>query len=919
MKMLNYKQGILPQHLDNVVNSSSFPPFPFPLPQTSARSLLLLASCLLVSTSWCPVKVEAQISEDGTVSTQVTTTDFLNFLIENGDRIGDNLFHSFLEFSVPTNGSAFFNNAEDIANIFSRVTGGSISEIDGLIGANGAANLFLLNPAGIIFGPNGALDIGGSFLATTADSFVFEDGVEFSAVNPQAPSLLTVNIPIGLRFRDNPGDIVNQSTFFITVPNESFPNSADGLRVNEGQSLVLVGGNVSLEGGSLRAPGGRIEIGGLAEAGIVGLNIDGSSISMSFPDGITRGDVSLTAPGIIIPEIDVTAGGGGDIAIYARNIDIFDGSDICAGIGANSACGGLATSLSSSTAQAGDIIIHAQGTITLKDEISVIANDIADSALGTGGNINITAQSIIMKDGSNIQNVTSGTGNAGNITIQTGSLSLTDDGTQILPTTSGSGNAGNLLIRASGAIEIIGESIESTLPTGLATQAQEGSTGNAGDITIEAKSLTLANEAQIQADVFRSFEGEVAGQGQGGNIQIDVTDFILITGVGDISGGSSGIFASVETDATGPGGDITIKANSLTIADGGIISSQTRGAQNGGNIIINANTFEASGGGQVISTTSGSGTAGNITLNIADTVALSGQDPTFTQRFNRFEPTNPGLVLNAGSASGLFVSGNDNARGDAGSISVNTDILKLDDGAEISAENQGSGRPGNVSLNADAILLQNNSSINTNVNLFDGADGGGNISMNTIVLAASGNSDITANAVQGNAGRIEIIADAVFGLEIRDEQTDQSDITAFSELDPALNGEVIFNDPEVDPSQGLIKLPEEVVDQAQLVTQSSCQLGSGSQFASTGRGGVPPNPNDAINSDTVRVDLVKPVASTTNDHQGQLPTTPTSDDIVPAQGWIFTDQGQVLLVGYNPNDPESKRIAQRKNNCVPSQ
>ena len=153
--------------------------------------------------------------------------------------------------------------------------------------------MFLLNPAGIIFGPHAALNIGGSFLATTADSFVFEDGVEFSAVNPQAPSLLTVNIPIGLRFRDNPRDIVNQSI----VPSNINSDIFDGLRVADGQSLVLVGGNVRLEGGSLRAPGGRIDIGGLAEAGIVGLNIDGSSISLSFPDGLTEKTLQAQAPG----------------------------------------------------------------------------------------------------------------------------------------------------------------------------------------------------------------------------------------------------------------------------------------------------------------------------------------------------------------------------------------------------------------------------------------------------------------------------------------------------------------------------------------------------------------------------------------------------------------------------------------------
>lgn len=120
--------------------------------------------------------VNAQVIPDSSLGTDVSQS-LDHFTITNGNRVGNNLFHSFQQFSITTNGSALFDNASDVENIFSRVTGSSISHIDGLIQANGSANLFLLNPNGIIFGQNAQLDIGGSFVATTANSVKFADGV----------------------------------------------------------------------------------------------------------------------------------------------------------------------------------------------------------------------------------------------------------------------------------------------------------------------------------------------------------------------------------------------------------------------------------------------------------------------------------------------------------------------------------------------------------------------------------------------------------------------------------------------------------------------------------------------------------------------------------------------------------------------
>ncbi|MBE9041204.1 filamentous hemagglutinin N-terminal domain-containing protein, partial [Oscillatoriales cyanobacterium LEGE 11467] len=164
--------------------------------------------CLAVSAS----SVFAQILPDASLPNN-STIDLEGQIqrITGGTTTGGNLFHSFEDFSVRTGETAFFDNALTIDNIITRITGGQISNIDGLIRANGSASLFLLNPNGIVFGSNAALEIGGSFLGSTADRFLFEDGTVFSATEPQATPLLSINVPIGLHFGNAPSQIVNRS------------------------------------------------------------------------------------------------------------------------------------------------------------------------------------------------------------------------------------------------------------------------------------------------------------------------------------------------------------------------------------------------------------------------------------------------------------------------------------------------------------------------------------------------------------------------------------------------------------------------------------------------------------------------------------------------------------------------------------
>ena len=208
-----------------------------------------------------------EVLSDGTTNT-IVNINGNNFTILNGIQRGSNLFHSFKEFSIPTGGSATFNNSTDVVNIINRVTGGNISNIDGLIKANGNANLFLINPAGIVFGENAKLDIGGSFLGSTAESILFEDGFEFSTVNTSGTPLLTISVPVGLQMGNNPAPIQVEGTGHAVQlvnrlrPLSRFPSPTE-LRVQTGKTLALVGGELNLTGATITAEQGRIELGSL--------------------------------------------------------------------------------------------------------------------------------------------------------------------------------------------------------------------------------------------------------------------------------------------------------------------------------------------------------------------------------------------------------------------------------------------------------------------------------------------------------------------------------------------------------------------------------------------------------------------------------------------------------------------------------
>lgn len=419
---------------------------------------ILMGSVLWTLSGGQPVA--AQIVPDDTLSvgerSQVVGDP--NFQIDGGAQRGTSLFHSFSQFSVPVGGSAAFNNAADVQNIFGRVTGGSASNIDGVLRANGTANLFLLNPNGILFGPNASLNVGGSFVATTANAIGFPNGEVFSsdATQPLPNQLLTIE-PNALFFNQlTPQPIINQSTF-----NDS------GLQVPLRQNLLFVGGFVQLDDGRLASPGSYVDIGGIGGIGTIGLVTTLEDWQLTIPDSVARADVSL----INNSRITVLADEGGSIAIAARNLTLSDESRLRVGIDGGSGFVG---------AQAGSIQIDSTESVNLLNAA--------------------TARIEVL-----------GTGNVGDMTITTGSLSL-EGNSRLIAATSGQRNVGSVIINARDTV-----SFNDSYVLGI---VQNGAIGNTGGIAITTGALTFAEGAQL---IFNT-----KGQGNAGSVTINARDLVSI-------------------------------------------------------------------------------------------------------------------------------------------------------------------------------------------------------------------------------------------------------------------------------------------------------------------------------------------------------------------------------------------------------
>ncbi|MEQ9236488.1 two-partner secretion domain-containing protein [Coleofasciculus sp. E2-BRE-01] len=613
------------------------------------------------------------------------------------------------------------------------------------------------------------------------------------------------------------------------------------------------------------------------------------------------------------------------------------------------------------TSNGGEISIHSDRSV---NATGVIIDSTNNAGTGNSGDINVTAQSVVLADGTRLLSRVVGNNQGGNITIDASeSVNLTqslaeENSTGLFATSDGSGEPGNILVKTP-ELNLQGRAR-------ILTEAYD--LGNAGELKIETDRLRLQGGARVSA--FTS------GAGKGGNLIINANESVQLMGNDGILPTAITTSAlTVEDFPPGDAGNLTINTDQLMVQDGAIVTTSTVTTGNGGDLTVNASTVQLSGTGilangdevssGLFTDTGNIGNAGDLIINanhlIAEDGAVAsastfGQDPNnslggdltvnastieLSGRANNGVPS--GLyaqTLGAGQAGNLTINTEDlivreqarvsvaaggatrvrvlptpptvlsgieippisQATGDAGDIEVTANKIILDQQGTIIAETEAT-EGGNITLNVnDILLLRHNSLISTTAGTAQAGGNGGNIRINSpfVVGLPWENSDITANAFFGNGGRVDITTNKIYGLEFRPRLTPLSDITASSEFGE--QGVVQINDLEIDPDTGLLQLPAPA-SPPEFV--NFCQGRSDqtpSHFIISGRGGVPPTISQVTGTYNVWEDLRPLTPSSDNSPAKIEPVTQTrSTPIIEAQGWIKLPDGTIVLTAQAPN------------------
>ena len=790
-----------------------------PINMRSPRHLLVFL--LTSSASLSALPTQAQINPDQTLGPEqsIVTPDIEvrgepADLIEGGAIRGPNLFHSFSEFNIPEAGRAYFANPVGIESILSRVTGSSLSDIFGTLGVDGTADLFLVNPNGIVFGPNVDLDIEGSFYATTAEAVSLGEGI-FSAVAPDQSQLLMVKPSASFFSYLTPssGDIVNRGQ---VIAGDNLLLSANNLDL---RGQVAAGGDLSLlaadtiqirdaaETPFVAYSGGDLLVQGNQQVDIVALTHPNSGL-FSGGDMVLRspreigGDAhywsggnfsieNLTGqPGSLFSPIDPIIRALGDV-----DIEAYQGSSLHILAG-----GSVRISVATITMVEAGVLgtDFLRETIQLSDGTLVDIDGAAEPTLDVRAGVSPTALGMSPGFPTGLDAVTdtltsrvaAATPSSANIFV--GDIFITAPSGKVLLTNQYFPNLqlgeGNILIES----EFAAISGVNGIFAGIEGGGGQVSLDARNDISLIDSVITTLSVSEPGRDIvllagediqFSSplgrFTGAITGappsaQSAGGNIRVTAANL-------DLSGG-----AQINASTIGPvdAGDIIVKVSETASFDGvsatnvatGVVSAVRPGAQgNGGNVILSARNLEVINGASLTTSTSGDGDAGNIILTINELA--------------RFDGVNPVTGL---SSSGASSSIEPDGKGSGGNVELIATNLEVTNGAALTASTFGQGDAGNVILRIDETARFDGVNPTTGLNPsgafssveLGGKGAGGNVDLDATNLEVTNGAALTASTFgQGDAGNVILRIDETARFDGVNPTTGLNPSGAFSSVE----------------------------------------------------------------------------------------------------------------------------------------
>jgi filamentous hemagglutinin family protein len=655
----------------------------------------------------------AQITTDGTLGPALNLQG-PDYQIgpDLGQQHGGNLFHSFQDFNLNRVESATFSGPNSVSNVISRVTGGNPSNLDGTIRSTiPNADMYFLNPYGIMFGPNTKLDVQGSFHASTADYLRLGDGGRFDARNP-SESLLTV-APIE-RFgfiTNSPAKITTQSSKLILASDQTLSliggdihlNSDTPLTADHSSSIPIVESE-----SILAAEHGQVNLVSMASTGEMQLTendvivqgiggnikLDNTFIEMS---GYSGGAIFVRAAHFTMDNSIVQSNTFGDLDGKGMNFKLTETAHL----------NGLNTEISVITASQS----NNSGIVMEVPYLEMTGALINTGSILTGrtGDIEIDAKNIVMKDSAFIASGSIYAGRSGDIKLEVeDSLSLIgyypgyrishriefyNSPSQIISVSIGAGDSGNIFINTKNLN--MSSSIIATDTFGI---------GQGGNLTINAVQARLINGALISSTTF--------DKGQAGNVKLNITGQLDMAGqlpfvyqsLGDARTYFNGSIRSSSL-GQGNGGMLDIQANNIFLTDGAQILAHSIATGNAGDIFIQANNIQVMDGGN-INTSAEHALGGNISLIVPDLLYLQ---------------------------EGVITTSVHGGIGDGGNISISHPQFTILNKGQIKAQAD-EGHGGNIRIKADQFIKSPESLISASSRL--GLDGELKIDSPTVDLDA---------------------------------------------------------------------------------------------------------------------------------------------------------------------------------------